>query len=182
MIERRELFRILAAGAIASQLQASHSHSEPPFSIDNYEPRFLSAPQYKLVSRLCNILLPPDEKCPGAAEAGVPFYIDITLLYSEKETQAIWKQGLQTIDKAADVLANRPFVDCSVAQQEQIVASLLARETEPQSNAEHFFVGLKQKVIEGFCLSDVGARQCFGYRGNTMLTGFPGCTHPEHQR
>jgi hypothetical protein len=66
-------------------------------------------------------------------------------------------------------------------QQEQLIATLAREEAAPTKEAAHFFVAMKHMTIEGYALSDVGMKQHFGYRGNTSIQEFPGCTHPEHQ-
>jgi hypothetical protein len=54
-------------------------------------------------------------------------------------------------------------------------------EKDPSTELERFFPILKQLTVEAYSLSDVGMTQHFGYRGNTAIQEFPGCTHPEHQ-
>jgi len=36
-------------------------------------------------------------------------------------------------------------------------------------------------TVEGFYTSEVGLIDVLEFQGNTYLSEFPGCTHPEHQ-
>ena len=182
-MQRREVLKVLTAGVAAAgqfQGQQMHGGEHADLDLENYQPRFFSAAQYRLVSRLCDIVLPPDGRSPGAAEAGVPFYLDVTLLYSDKAVQSPWLAGLKQIDELAAGFGGL-FVECAANQQEQIVASLLQHEQQPESETERFLIAFKSMTIEGYCLSDRGMREGLGYRGNAVLVDFPGCTHPEHK-
>jgi hypothetical protein len=57
---------------------------------------------------------------------------------------------------------------------------MAANESKPATPLETFFSELKSIAIEAFYLSAAG-RQSLGYKGNTAVVNFRGCTHPEHQ-
>ena len=40
---------------------------------------------------------------------------------------------------------------------------------------------IKAMTIDGYYSTREGLEQELGWHGNTYLTSFPGCTHPEHQ-
>jgi hypothetical protein len=46
---------------------------------------------------------------------------------------------------------------------------------------ERFFRLLKQSAVDAYVLSTVGMVSYLGYRWNTAILEFRGCTHPEHQ-
>lgn len=181
-LDRRELFRILGAGLAAHQLPAQHHEagSAPPLDIASYQPRFFSPGQYRTVDRLCEIIIPADDMGPGAHQAGVPFYIDTVLHYTSGEQQS-WRQGLEEVERTAAARFGRPFLECTAAGQEQLVAAMAANEGKPETGLEKFFGRLKAMTVEAYCFSEAARRDFFGYRGDTMLAEFPGCTHPEHQ-
>jgi hypothetical protein len=184
MIDRRELFKILGAATLVATREgaAQHVHeaSSVPVSFANYKPRFFTEQQYSAVDTLAEIIIPADDQSPGAHAAGVPFYVDTVLLYSDAETKELWKNGLASIDEAARAQFDVPFLQCNHQQREQLIATLAAEEKAPRKEAERFFVAMKHMTIEGYALSDVGMTQHFGYRGNTAIQEFPGCTHSEH--
>jgi len=182
-LDRRELFRVLGAGLAAHHASAQHHEpgSAPPLDIASYQPRFFSRAQYETVDRLCELIIPGDNMGPGAHQAGVPFYIDTVLHYTAAD-QPSWLHGLARVERSAAARFGRAFLECTAAEQEQIVATMAANEGKPETNLEQFFGRLKALTIEAYCFSEPARRDYFGYRGDTMLAEFPGCTHPEHQR
>ncbi len=182
-LDRRELFRVLGAGLAARHMSAQHHEpgSAPRLDIASYQPRFFSRGQYQTVDRLCDTIIPADDMGPGAHQAGVPFYIDTLLHYTAGEQQS-WLQGLKDVERAAAARFGRAFLECTATEQEQIVATMAANEGKPETDLEQFFGRLKALTIEAYCFSEPARRDYFGYRGDTVLTDFPGCTHPEHQR
>jgi len=183
-MDRRELFKILGAGMAANRLAAQHhdAGSSQPVDIASYQPRFLSPIQYQTVDRLCDVLIPTDEMGPGAHQAGVPFYIDSILHYGSSAEQQAWRRGLSGLEQEASLRFGKNFLECSVEQQEQLLAALAAHEGKPQTEQEKFFSQLKKLAVEAYCMSEVAQREYFGYRGDTELAEFAGCVHPEHQR
>ena len=182
-MERRELFRIIAAGAVAgSRASAQHLH-EAGAGVDfaGYKPRFFTAAEYEALDRLCEIIIPADGQSPGAHQAQTRFFIDTVLHYSDPQTQQRWRAGLKAVEDAAQAGFGKTFAECGEGQQDSIVARMALHEGAPENELEKFFGPLKRLTVEGYSLSDVGARQGLGYKGDTTLTEFPGCTHPEHQ-
>jgi hypothetical protein len=182
-MERRELFKILAAGAAAARKAAGqhqHTSSSAP-DIASYQPRFFSQIEYQMVGRLCDIVIPSDAQSPGAREAGVAFYIDTVLHYGDRASERPWRSGLTAVDREARAKFWKAFMECSRGEQEQIVALMARNELAPESELDRFFVTLKRAAVDAYVLSDVGMRQYLGYQGDAVLSEFPGCTHPEHQ-
>jgi hypothetical protein len=182
-MERRELFRILAAGAVTgSQASAQHLH-EAGAVVDfaGYKPRFFTAAEYELLDRLCEIIIPADSQSPGAHQAQARFFIDTVLHYSDSQSQQRWRAGLRAVEDAARGSFGKRFVECGGQEQDAIVARMALHEGAPENELERFFGPLKRMTVEGYDLSEVGARQGLGYKGDTSLAEFPGCTHPEHK-
>jgi hypothetical protein len=180
-MERRELFRILAATAAASPLSAQHPHGAAALDLSSYQPRFFSKAEYDTLDRLCEIILPADGQSPGAGQAQVRYFIDVMVHYSDDQNKQRWRTGLKSVESAARASFGKPFVEGSPQQQEEIVARMARNEGAPKTGLERFFGPLKRMTIDGYHLSDIGARQGLGYKGDTSVTEFPGCTHPEHQ-
>jgi hypothetical protein len=155
-MQRRDLFKILAATAV-------------PANAAEYQPRFFTATQYTLIDALCEVILPADAQSAGAHEAKVAFYLDTVLFHSPAPLQAAWRRGVEAAQAAPGTPA-------------EVVARIAAAESAPSTELERFFGPLKQLTIEAYALSEIGMRQHFGYRGDTAIGEFRGCTHPEHQR
>jgi hypothetical protein len=183
MIERRELFKILGATLMAThQGAAQHDHGPPAaVNVEDYAPRFFSDAQYGTIDRLTDIIIPSDDQSPGAHAAGVRFYVDTVLHYADAGTQQKWRSGLAAVDESARTSFNKAFVDCSIQEQEQIVAVMARNEKNPSTELELFFGLLKDVTVEAYSISEIGMTRYFGYTGNTAIKEFPGCKHPEHQ-
>jgi hypothetical protein len=85
------------------------------------------------------------------------------------------------VEDEAQLRFGMAFRECGVREQEAIVARMARHEGAPENELERFFGALKRMTVEAYCLSDVGARLGLGYKGDTSLAEFPGCTHPEHK-
>jgi hypothetical protein len=184
-MDRRDVFKIFGAGlAIGPEVLAAHEHAVTgavPVDVARYQPRFLSAQEYKVLGQLCNIIMPADEASPGACEAGAPFYIDSLLLYAPPERQQAWRSGLEQVQGATKAKFGRLFEQCRLHEQEEIVTDMARDEANPQTPLQNFFRPLKDLTLTAYCLSDAGMRQYLGYRGDRPVKDFPGCTHPQHQ-
>lgn len=190
-VDRRELIQILGAGlatapAIAAQNAAQngaqHQHGTPArVPAVAYAPRALTAAQFKVVETLVDILLPADEASPGAREAGVARYIDIVLLYGTKPNLETWNAGISAVEAAADTAHGRAFTLLALKDQTDILRTMARNELHPETELERFFVALKTLAIEAYYLSEAG-KQSLGYKGDTAIANFPGCTHSrQHQ-
>jgi gluconate 2-dehydrogenase gamma chain len=180
-MERRELFKILAATAAASPASAQHQHGAAAPDLSSYKPRFFSAAEYQTLDRLCEIIIPADEHSPGAQQAQVRFFIDVMVQHSDAQNQQRWRAGLKAVEDTAKANFGKSFSEGSAKQQDAIVARMAQNEGSPKTELERFFGPLKRMTIDGYHLSDVGTKQGLGYKGDTSLAEFPGCTHPEHQ-
>lgn len=182
-VERRSLIKILGAGlgTSASGIGQQHQHGSTAKAVTStYTPRALTAAEYQVVDILVSLILPADDTSPGAHEAGVARYIDIVLLYGDKATLAAWQSGVNSVNEAAKAAHGRLFHEISAEQQTGIVRMMAANEMNPASPAETFFVAVKRLAIEAFYLSSAG-KQSLGYKGDTAVARFPGCTDPEHK-
>lgn len=96
-------------------------------------------------------LIIPRTDTPGASDAHVPEFIDRKLSL-DPELKERFFEGLR---------GYRGFDENSV--------------NDP------FFKLVKNLTIDGYYTSKEGLTQELGWHGNTFLTEFKGCTHPEHQ-
>src|SRR4051794_36929949 len=126
-MERRELFKILAATAAVSQASAQHQHGAA-LDLSSYKPRFFSNAEYGTLDRLCEIIIPADEQSPGAHQAQVRFFIDVIVQYSDPQNQQRWRAGLKAVEDAAQASFGKPFIEGSADQQDAIVARMAKNE------------------------------------------------------
>jgi hypothetical protein len=182
-MERRTILRVLAVGAVGgSQATAQHVH-EASAAVDYaaYKPRFFTVKEYEALDRLCEIIIPADGQSPGAHQAQVRYFIDTILHHSDRQNQQRWHAGLKAVEDDAQASFRMAFRECSAQQQDAIVTRMAQHEEAPENELQRFFGPLKRMTVDGYCLSDVGARVGLGYKGDTSLAEFPGCTHPEHK-
>jgi hypothetical protein len=181
-VERRSLIQILGAGLATSGTGfGQHSHAKgSAAAAGNYTPRALTAAEYRVVDILTELILPADGTSPGAHDAGVARYIDIVLLYGDKATLGLWRDGVKFVDAAAREAHGHTFSEITPEQQTGIVRTMAANETNPTTQLEKFFVAVKRLAIEAFYLSSAG-RQSLGYKGDRAIVSFPGCQDKEHQ-
>ncbi|MDZ4800917.1 MAG: gluconate 2-dehydrogenase subunit 3 family protein [Bryobacteraceae bacterium] len=180
-VDRRELFQIIGAG-VASSAAASAQHQHAPGAAPvpaspAYAPRALTPAEYASLQRLLEVLLPADEASPSARDAGVARFIDTTLHFGDERTRALWKSGLEAIDRDS---GNRPYGELEIPVATVILARVAEAEDRPVTDAARFFGVFKQTAIQAYYQSE-GGRRSLGYKGDTAVRDFPGCTHPEHK-
>jgi Gluconate 2-dehydrogenase subunit 3 len=180
-MERRTALKILGIGAVASRLQplatpaSCHEHAElleqSVSQPTQYRLQFFTAEENELVDQLSELIIPADCHSPGAQAAKVSFFADMMLASGDEQAKQQWRNGLRLIKQEA---AKSSLVDG--------LAKAAANEADPKTELEHFFAALKQMTVNGYYTSSIGVHQDLGYRGNSYLSSFPGCTHPEHSR
>jgi hypothetical protein len=179
-LECRAVLKILGVSSIAPRLRAlavatncpdhlvalAQINAQPP----QYRLRFFTPEENQLVDQLAELIIPSDDHSPGAQAAKVSLFADLMLATGDKQAREQWRNGLRVIQQEAEK-SSLPAV----------LAMAGANEADPKTELEHFFANLKEMTIVGYYTSSIGIHQDLGYRGNSFLTSFPGCTHPEHQ-
>jgi gluconate 2-dehydrogenase gamma chain len=153
---RREVLVTIAAVAAASPAVAQ---------------TFLTAAEIAALTALTDAIIPRTDT-PGAADAGVPAVIDRRLAANPQLAER-FRAGLTALDGEAQSRFQRAFAALTPAQQVEL---LTPRQQDP------FFRMIKDMTVEGYYSSQAGLSQELGWHGNTFLTEFKGCTHPEHQK
>ena len=149
-----------------------------PRSSGGYQPKFFAGRQWETLRKLCEMIIPPDEKSGGALEANAPEFID--LLTSENtDYQTRLSGGLFWLDAYCRKQYGSDFLGCSEAQQNQVLDLIAYRKNStPQiSQGISFFSFLRNLTADGFYSSKIGIEDV-GYVGNTALAEFPGCPEP----
>ncbi|MCO7566715.1 gluconate 2-dehydrogenase subunit 3 family protein [Pseudomonas sp. S 311-6] len=163
-----------------------------------YQPTFFSAEEWAFIVAAVSVLIPADALGPGAAQAGVPEFIDrqlntrygsgglwymqgpfhpdapAELGYQLKlSPQEIYRLGIQETDAWCKAQWQKPFAEMPLAQQEQALEALDSGKAQFQSvPAATFFAMLWLNTREGFFSDPLhGGNQ--GLAG-WQLVGFPG--------
>jgi len=181
-MERRVVLKLLAAGFLPAgvALDTPGLVSIAP-AADSYEPEFFSREQLALLDDLTGIILPADDRSPGARAAKVSRYLDVIVSEEDPKVQQQWRQGVEAVEEEARSRFGKGFTGLEAAAQEKIVAAMAAAEENPQTPLERFFPPLKRQTVLGYYTSEAGIREDMRYQGNRAVEEFPGCTHPEHK-
>lgn len=183
-LQRREFFAILSVCAVNGEgLFAQHRHGavDDPSVYAAYRPRALTPAEYELLDKMAETLLPADETGPGAHDAHAVYYVDVVLYHGSASTSQFWKKGLAHVDALANNRFSRHFSGCSDSQRQELFAALAKNEMEPVTEMDRFFVEFKRTAIDAFYASQLIQREHLGYKGNTAIAEFPGCTHPNFE-
>jgi hypothetical protein len=172
---------------LASAQTAAHTYphrggiSAPPAPDrwSNYKPAFFSPAQFKMLDHFTAILIPSDDT-PGAREAHVAPFIDFVVNAAAEyapEIQEEWRNAMDWLT------ANR-FGEMQPQAQFQFIQEISTPERDREKTHAGFaaYQMIKDMTVRAFYTSRVGLIDVLEYKGNTYLTEFPGCTHPEHQK
>jgi gluconate 2-dehydrogenase gamma chain len=188
-VSRRDILRTLAVGAVSgSVLQvipaqaAEYAHQvvqkeKAASPAGKYTPKYFSAHQYEMLTTLCDMIIPKDERSGGAVEAGAPEFID--LLTSENERyQLTLGGGLFWLDNFCLDRYSALFLERTPDQRKEVLDMIAYRENAVQdpalSQGVAFFAFLRRLTCDGFYTSKIGIED-LQYIGNTALHEFPGC-------
>jgi hypothetical protein len=142
-----------------------------------YAPKFFSAHAYKTLQALCQTIIPSDEHAKGAIEAGAPEFIDL-ITSENKDYQVALGGGLMWLDNTCLDRYGKVYLDCSPAQQKEILDLIAYRKNAKKDpslgQGVEFFSFLRKLTADGFFTSEIGI-EYLGYIGNTYLKEFPGC-------
>ncbi len=175
-MERRTILKLVAAGV----LPGSNGLVQIACSQSGYKAEFFSTSELALVESLTELILPSDDHSPGARAAKVSRYIDVMVADGTSNAQRSWRSGLEAISQLAKERFEADFADCDAAQQDKIVAEMARNEESPRTELEQLFAHLKRMTIDGYYTSQVGIQEDLGYKGNTAVDEFPGCSHEAH--
>lgn len=80
-----------------------------PDGVAETSTHFLNERQMSTLRQLCEILLPPLGKYPGALDAGAPEFLDFLISVSPSERQRMYVSGLDWLDEEAHAKFRVPF-------------------------------------------------------------------------
>ncbi|MGH9432594.1 MAG: gluconate 2-dehydrogenase subunit 3 family protein [Terriglobia bacterium] len=185
-VERREVLRILALAAAASNFPGFHrwafacGHGDLKASsapAAHYTPQFFTAHEYAMVERLTDLIIPAGGG-PGATEAGVSEFIDF-MAWSDASIQYRFRYGLTWLDTRSDAIHRKAFLDLNEGGQKDILDHLAyKRKFRPgEEEGRDFFALIREYTLMGFYTSRVGLQE-LDYPGlKVFYTETPRCPH-----
>ncbi len=121
----------LSSSVIAGVMQGCQPEPTGP----EWTPQYLSQEQADQVTAMIDVMLPATET-PGAAELGVPAFIDLMVKeWYEPEDQEKFKSGLAMMDERAQSEHSKNFVGLS-AEEQLALMNTVDEETRKKVEAE----------------------------------------------
>jgi Gluconate 2-dehydrogenase subunit 3 len=183
-LSRRAALKTLAAGfgaaAVIPLVPAKVAEAARAAVRQSQGLKFFTPEQHRTVEVLSELLIPADDRSPGARDAKVADYIDFILGESTDEEKQAWSEGLRALDEASAERFGQPFASPGSDQQVALLTEASKNEFDPKTPLERFFGEAKGRTIHGYYTSEIGIHQELKYKGNQFLTEFVGCDHPEH--
>jgi Gluconate 2-dehydrogenase subunit 3 len=190
-VERREILRIMA---MAAGVAAFPGFSKWSFACGHvgqalaqirlavYQPLFFTAPEYALVERLADIIIPSDDT-PGAREAGVSEFIDL-MASRDPELQSRLRSGLTWLNAHSKKLHGKQFLAVTAGQQTALLEPLAYKKKfrGGEERGREFFELIREYILMGFYTSETGLKQ-LDFPGLRFYAESPACPHkddPEH--
>lgn len=142
----------------------------------NAQPTNFTAPERASLTALVDAIIPRTDT-PGASDIGVVPFIDRRLTASAPLAER-FRTGLAALESVAKQQFGSSFAALSAQQQVELLTPASKDVSTPLGA---FFKLAKDLTIDGYYTSKDGLTKELGWHGNTFLTEFTGCTHPEHQ-
>ncbi len=174
---RRDLLKTIAASAMAGPLTleaAQHVHgiAADEKAAGIYKPKALTPHEYKTLQVLADLIIPADERGPGATAAGACEFIDL-LASQNPQLLAIYTGGIAWLDRASERLYSKDFAGAAVQQQTGLLDLIAYRKNESPilGPGIRFFEWARRMVVDAYFTSPSGIK-AIGYLGNTAVTTF----------
>lgn len=177
---------ITAAGSGAFNLEAArvvHALAGEERQAGGYTLKRLTEHEFASVSRLAELIVPPDEGGGSGVDAGAPEFIDL-LCSQNDELADIYQGGLAWIDATMRQRTGTSFVDASAPQQTALLDALVSAERAGRSDGAGwtrtegdlgpgvvFFNWIRRMTVDAYYTSPIGIADV-QYQGNAVLTGF----------
>ena len=184
---RRSLLKILSAAPLAAsfalteaEAQDAHNHAAAARQTAQqtgvaFTPKFFTPAEYQTVRILSDLIIPADDRSGGAIDAGVPEFMDFTMI-DQPARQVAMRGGLAWLDLECQKRFDKTFVGASAAERTAVLDDLATYgELKPGlSHGQAFFRGFRDLTASGFWTTKMGMTD-LGYMGNTVVAKWDGC-------
>ena len=187
-ITRRNALKIISATPVAAGIgfteaaAEDHAHQQhgtaKPAAAGRkttYKPKFFNAHEWASVAVLADLVIPKDDKSGSATDAGVPEFIDFTMI-DRPEGQVPMRGGLRWLDAESLSRFGKRFVEATDAERIALVDDIAyPRKAKPEfSHGVAFFSRFRDAVATGFFTSKMGIAD-LQYLGNVPNPMWDGC-------
>ena len=141
-------------------------------------PEVLTSAQWKTVEAVTARIIPTDHE-PGAIEANCVNFIDKALAHEDAKLKPVYEQGLAGLDRVAKQKHEKPFVELTPEQQDDVLAAVESGKAAgwPSGGVDGatFFATVRMHTIVGFLADPTygGNRDYAGWK----VAGYPGGGH-----
>jgi hypothetical protein len=184
---RRAWLKVVASAPIAAAFavteaeaeQAHHAAAEARQAARKagapYRPAFFTDHEYRTVRVLVDLIIPKDERSGSATDAGVPEFMDFTMV-DQPGRQTAMRGGLSWLDAESNRRFDKTFVAATDAERRQILDDVSGHGEPPPglSHGQAFFRSFRDLTASGFWTSKMGIED-IGYIGNTLVPEWTGC-------
>ena len=175
---RRELLQSIALSVTLGGLSpaaAQHVHSmaaDEKASTGVYKAKALNPHEYQTMEKLADLIIPPDDKSPGATASGACEFIDL-LASQNPRLLEIYTGGIGWLDRAMQRRYSTDFLNAQPNQQTALL-DLIAYDKNESARLGpgiKFFEWARQMVVDAYYTSAIGIK-ALGYMGNTAVAKF----------
>lgn len=168
-----------AGGQMLSAQDVQHVHQavagDKTAQKGRYQPKALNGHEYATLQRLSDLIVPADERSPGALAANAADFIDFLCAASD-EMKRIYTGGFAWLD---DTMRRRysgkDFLTATPAQQTEMLDLIAFRENRAKDPSIApgivFFSWARNMVVDAYYTSPIGWKEV-GYMGNTAMAHF----------
>ncbi len=143
-----------------------------------FAPRFFSPHEWRTVRLLADLVIPRDERSGSATDAGVPEFMDFTLV-DRPELQTPMRGGLRWLDEESRRRFGQSFAGAKQAQRTAILDDIAwpERARPEMSQGVAFFNRFRDLTATGFYTSRIGIED-IRFLGNQVVPEWKGCPEP----
>ena len=191
-IERREVLRIMAMAAGAATFPGFSKWTFACGHLGNalaeikpaqYRPVFFTAPEYAVIERLTDLIIPADDT-PGARDAGVSEFVDL-MVSRDPNLQRDFRTGLSWLNTYSQKASGKAFLMLNADQQTALLEPLAYKKKfrAGEERGRKFFDLVREYTVMGFYTSEIGLKE-LDFPGLKFYAESPACPHkddPEHR-
>lgn len=190
-IRRRDVLKLMATAAAVPALSCSPPETQAPAAAVPRTPsdpdlvnpgadweRVLTDDEMRTVAALCDVIIPADDRSPGASSVGVPDFINewVSAPYeAQRRDQIVIRGGLVWLNTESNERFGQPFAALSTTQQREICDDIkYVPDAAPAfTQAARFFRMFRNLTATGFYTTTEGMAD-LQYIGNVALPRFDG--------
>jgi hypothetical protein len=176
-VSRRRMLELTIAAAVAAPIVdlASVGSALAQSTAGAAKPLFFTPEEFALVDELAEMIIPTDERSPGARAAKVAAYLDTRLAESlEPEEQASWRAGLAATNEFSKKETGKTFMESTPEERLATLTKMAKNERAAKTPEEQFFGRIKGATAYAYYTSEIGIHKDIGYLGNTYQKEYSG--------